>query len=265
MGGPMPMGGPMLSNLPTTVAAAEPPQPRIPPSAQIPISSGVIGGLPENARTQIAPLPAIPGVDSPPMIGAGAPPLPSGYPVMSAEMRSQIEIGATVFPSEDGPPANGRGYPSAPPPINGPGFPPSQHGGHPTNGPGFPPSQHGGHPMNGPGMGYPMGDPNMGHSNMGHPNMGHPNGMPPSQMGGPQMGHPMGSSQMGPPMGPMGDPQRAANLMSPVGPQYGNRVDWTAAASAKIRVLPPWLLAVMFIVAIGLALTLTITIARLFS
>jgi hypothetical protein len=52
--------------------------------------------------------------------------------------------------------------------------------------------------------------------------------------------------------------------MSPVGAQYPMR-DWTAAAAAKVRVLPPWLLGVLFIGALGIALTLTIIIARMLS
>ncbi|HEY0193567.1 MAG TPA: hypothetical protein VGC42_20765 [Kofleriaceae bacterium] len=195
---------PDAANRPTMLAIPEAEAlthaPKIPPSAQIPLSSGVIGGLPENARTQIAPLPVIPGIDG--GMGDGAPPL--GYPVMSAEMRSQIEIGATVFP-------------------------------------GAPQPQLAGPPMGMPGM-HGHGGSQMGMSNM---------------YGQPQMGSGMYVQP------PMADPQRAANMMSPVGPQYGNRVDWTAAASAKIRVMPPWLLAILFIAALGLALTLTIVIARL--
>src|SRR6185436_16604908 len=43
------------------------------------------------------------------------------------------------------------------------------------------------------------------------------------------------------------DPQRAANLMSPVGEHYPGQVDWSAAAAAKARAVPPWLLAILFI------------------
>ena len=54
-------------------------------------------------------------------------------------------------------------------------------------------------------------------------------------------------------------------MMSPVGQQYPERVDWSAAAAAKARAVPPWLLAILFIAAIGGALALTIVIARLIS
>ncbi len=52
-------------------------------------------------------------------------------------------------------------------------------------------------------------------------------------------------------------------LMSPVGAQYPNAVDWAAEAARPVRVLPPWMLGVVFAGAIGLALTITIIIARL--
>ena len=60
------------------------------------------------------------------------------------------------------------------------------------------------------------------------------------------------------------DPQRAANMMSPVGQYYPENVDWDAAAALPARAVPPWLLAVLFIAALGVALTLTILIAWLF-
>lgn len=59
------------------------------------------------------------------------------------------------------------------------------------------------------------------------------------------------------------DPQRAAELMSPVGQHYPERVDWGAAAAGRARALPPWMLAVLFVGAIGIALALTIIVARL--
>jgi len=68
-----------------------------------------------------------------------------------------------------------------------------------------------------------------------------------------------------PPMSAPGamDPQRAASFMSPVGQQYPERVDWSAAAAARTRAVPPWLLAILFVSALGGALLLTIVIARL--
>ncbi|HEU0037187.1 MAG TPA: serine/threonine-protein kinase [Kofleriaceae bacterium] len=82
---------------------------------------------------------------------------------------------------------------------------------------------------------------------------------------GPQLGPPMHPSA--PHMQPPGmhghDPSRAVDMASPVGPRYGDQVDWAAAAAAPARAIPPWMLAVLFVLAIGVALGITIVIARL--
>jgi serine/threonine-protein kinase len=57
--------------------------------------------------------------------------------------------------------------------------------------------------------------------------------------------------------------QRAAELASPVGPGYGGDVDWQQAATTPARALPKWLLGVIFIGALGIALAITIIIAKL--
>ena len=59
-----------------------------------------------------------------------------------------------------------------------------------------------------------------------------------------------------------GDSQRAADLASPVGSTYGD-VDWSKAAAMPARAIPPWMLGVIFVAAIGVALALTIIIAKL--
>jgi hypothetical protein len=61
----------------------------------------------------------------------------------------------------------------------------------------------------------------------------------------------------------LSNPQRAAELMSPVGQQYPEQVDWSAMAAGRARALPPWMLAVLFVGAIGIALAITIIVARL--
>jgi eukaryotic-like serine/threonine-protein kinase len=58
------------------------------------------------------------------------------------------------------------------------------------------------------------------------------------------------------------DPAHAANLASPVGGAYGD-VDWAAAAAAPAKAIAPWKLALIFIGALGLALGITVLIARL--
>jgi hypothetical protein len=61
----------------------------------------------------------------------------------------------------------------------------------------------------------------------------------------------------------LSDPQHAANVMSPVGQQYPDHVDWGAVAASRARAVPPWLLAVLFVGTLAVALTLTIVIAKL--
>ena len=102
---------------------------------------------------------------------------------------------------------------------------------------------------------------------------------PYGSMGAAPSGHPEPGALPGPPVpGPRGsepgsaydpqhpfaiNPQYAAELMSPVGQQYPEHVDWSAAAASRARAIPPWMLAVLFVGAIGIALALTIVVARL--
>jgi hypothetical protein len=51
--------------------------------------------------------------------------------------------------------------------------------------------------------------------------------------------------------------------MSPVGQQYPENVDWGSWAASRARAVPPWLLAALFVGAIGVALALTVVVARL--
>jgi len=60
-----------------------------------------------------------------------------------------------------------------------------------------------------------------------------------------------------------GDPQRAVNMMPPGAPPYLGPVPWGAATFSRVRAAPPWFLAVLFVGALGLALALTIAIARM--
>jgi serine/threonine-protein kinase len=57
--------------------------------------------------------------------------------------------------------------------------------------------------------------------------------------------------------------QHAAHMMSPVGQQYPQQVDWAEAAAAPTRALPPWMMIALFIAAIGVALVLTIIVAKI--
>jgi len=61
--------------------------------------------------------------------------------------------------------------------------------------------------------------------------------------------------------------QRAApnaSFMSPVGESYPSGVDWEAAAAKRARALAPWQLALLFVGALGVALLLTMIVAKIF-
>ena len=60
------------------------------------------------------------------------------------------------------------------------------------------------------------------------------------------------------------DPSSGASLMSPVGQGYP-QTDWDRAAAQSARALPPWMLAALFVAALGGALLLTIVLAKIFS
>jgi serine/threonine-protein kinase len=123
---------------------------------------------------------------------------------------------------------------------------------------------------------YPMG-PGGGSPYPGGPGGGSPYPMAPPGGGSPypvvsgrpystdlapsQLPSPQHSPYAGKPATP--DAQHSMNMMSPVGDQYGHHVNWEAAAAQRARALPPWLLAVLFVGALGIALTLTIVIAKI--
>ena len=59
------------------------------------------------------------------------------------------------------------------------------------------------------------------------------------------------------------DPQQAVNVMSPVGDHFGQQVDWDAAAARTAKALAPWQLVLLFVGALGVALMVTIVIAKI--
>jgi hypothetical protein len=233
----MPPADPGFSNAPTTVASQA-------VAAAVRFSSGEPPGVPlavssfahaptspapnafsDQAKTQVSGMP--PEAVPGPQIG---------YPMMNAELSAQIATGATVFPSDS------RGLPP---------LPVAPHGSHPGPRPG----EHGSHPG-------PRGiDPSLppGLASPPSPRDGYPQLSPHGRDSAP--GHSRG--------GPGGleglNAQRAAELMSPVGQHYPAQVDWSAAAAAPARAVPPWLLGILFVAAIGVALALTIAIAKLVS
>jgi hypothetical protein len=215
--------GPFAS-LPTAMAPGTLPPPTRSANDQT-LAPGTVpppmGSPPSDGRTQLGPPvggPRAEGSRPPPGYpahepnGGGASPSSHfvAYPVMNAELQSQMAAGATVFPSDHRPPG-GQARPS------------SAHAG-----PRIEPS---------PRDGYPSLPPHLSDS-------------------GPSM-----IQHDGTPM----DPQRAASLMSPVGQHYPGDVDWEAAAATEAKAVPPWLLAILFIAALGVALAITILFARLVS
>jgi hypothetical protein len=120
-----------------------------------------------------------------------------------------------------------------------------------------------------PGMPLPgMPVPGMPVPGMPVPGMPVPASAPTQPQPIQQPGYPMMSAEMSAqiargadvfPSGPSGpDP----NLMSPVGAQYPQQVDWDQAAAMPARALPTWMMVLLFLVAIGVALGLTILVAK---
>ena len=274
----LPPSGPFpdAANVPTVIAGAQPLglTPPSPPADDPPAA------LPAHARTHIVPMPVgppagPPGADSGPARPAsgpaaprshsastppgspGPPGLAMGYPVMNAELSAQIATGATVFPSEPGrtgsphPAPSGHAMPAMPAMQPGPAMPSGPLEFAPAMPPG-PPGAAGSPMPSGPlaSMAPTMipGPPEPG-ALPGPPHPG-PRGSEPGSTYDPQ--HPLTFN-----------PQHAAELMSPVGQHYPEHVDWGAAAAGRARALPPWMLVVLFVGAIGIALALTIIVARL--
>jgi hypothetical protein len=59
------------------------------------------------------------------------------------------------------------------------------------------------------------------------------------------------------------DSSSAAGLMSPVGEQYP-QTDWEQAAAMQATALPPWKLAMLFVLVVGGALAITLVVAKAF-
>jgi len=59
------------------------------------------------------------------------------------------------------------------------------------------------------------------------------------------------------------DSGQMMHMASPVGPQYGQQVDWAQAAAAPARAMPKWQLVAMFVGAILGALLITVIIAKI--
>ncbi|HEX7840021.1 MAG TPA: serine/threonine-protein kinase, partial [Kofleriaceae bacterium] len=251
---------------PTQLAVSEAVPPPGPPATAGKPASGSHPasppGMPQSGRfPDLANLPTmIAGADTPMPLA----PLPSPVPPLAAPAALPAHVRTQIAPmpaAAPGSPAPGGPLPGMPPPRPQSGsLPPPIAQGYPvlnaqmseqiaTGATVFPsePSR-GGAPHPGP----PMPAPPARGSEPGRPLDGYP---PPLHLqdGGMPGGMPGG----------MIDAQRAAGLMSPVGQQYPENVDWGSWATSRARAVPPWLLAVLFVGAIGIALALTVVVARL--
>jgi hypothetical protein len=102
---------------------------------------------------------------------------------------------------------------------------------------------------------------------------GGPRGPEPGSMpGGIADGYPQLPAQLSAqPRGPDGGSRqtfpRNGNPVDPtsaqVGPPHPEHVPWGAAAASRVRTVPPWLLAILFVGALGVALLITIAIAKI--
>ncbi len=202
------------------------------------------------AGAQTQPALAAAGDQTQPALAAAS---PRAQPAFAAEVGHRAtELQEFALPPsrqhEPGQPPRGRyPSPSQPPPMTRGGLD------------GFPPPAPGG-----------FGQPPPGYPQMNSP-MQTGNGYPPDPYGArpsiPSLAD-TAARQVGDPgpqhgLGPLVGPQHGANLMSPVGPQYGQQVDWEQAAGVRTRALPTWVMIALFIGAIGLALTVTLVLARM--
>ena len=110
-----------------------------------------------------------------------------------------------------------------------------------------------------PPMTQPHGNPQQAAGHGAQPGQGQDRQMQAHPPQGPPPGYPQ-PGQID--SGVFIEPERAANTMTPGGDPQPN-ADWTTAAALPVKAVPPWKLAVFFIGALGVALTLTIMLARM--
>ncbi|HEU4733862.1 MAG TPA: hypothetical protein VFT22_38480, partial [Kofleriaceae bacterium] len=250
----MPPSGrfPDLANLPTVIAEHDPGivAHADEPGAAAHAPANLAGApVPDLAKTQIAPVPNSAGA---PSSGAHGPP-----PAAPGPSRPHATPPGAPSSGAHGPPpaAPGPSRPHAAPPPSA--APPSGPQGYPVLSPELSAQIATGatvFPSESPGsLQVPPSAPHAS-PRLSDPAEGYARAPVPPRAGDAGPGQPARDPN---------DAQRAANLMSPVGPRYGEPVDWSAAAAAPARAVPPWLLAILFIGALGIALTLTIVIAKL--
>jgi serine/threonine-protein kinase len=267
--GPLQPSGrfPDLSNLPTMISAELPPE--VPTeTAGAPLAESVFANVPTTVAPGLGPAMGVP----PPTSAFGNAPTGPAPGIPSA-MSSFANAPTALAPTSHSDVATQiAAPPSAPPghPPPAPGHSPSGNGAPPRGQP-WPPSQRP-HASSAPSFqqapmppGYPVMNAQMSEQIATGATVfpSEARGSHPSPLAGAPALPAEGRLGPAPGFDATLDSQRAANLMSPVGEQFSEHVDWGAAAASRIRAVPPWLLAILFVGTLGVALALTIVIAKL--
>lgn len=216
-----------------------------------------------NLATQLATDDQAPPPQAPPQFGAVRGDAPTQPPPMNFRAPSVPPI----TPSQPQPPAPAGPF-NAPGPFdqsmpmgNSPNRPPSKPFGVPITPP--PLAQPQGYAPPGgpaPGFNYPPGvQPPQQHppANMPPPNWAMQNWQ--SEGTGPQRAM---ASSLGPPLSGQFHLPPGAQMMAPVGENYPRNVDWQAQANKPARAVPTWILALVFFVALAVALAITVAVRK---
>ena len=226
---------------PPSPATLPPQANKMPPSGPLPLpappTAPAAGKASPNVATQMVQVDAPVPANAPPPSGLAA--RPSGFPNFS---HLPTMIADEVPKDQAGTQLDQNPYPATPPPgalsMQPPMQPPMQHG-HGRPMPGSMP------PQNLP-TSYPVMNAQLSNA------MQRSGDVFPSAplQGGYQQQQIPDSGQM-------------LGLASPVGPQYGQQVDWAQAAAAPARAMPKWQLIAMFVGAILGALLITVIISKI--
>ena len=234
--GPVAKASPRARTTPPPQPVVKPPQAnKMPPSGPLPLPAPPTGPVAQpsaaNMATQMVHLDApVPSTAPPP---SGPPSRPSGFPNFS---HLPTMIADEIPADQAGTQLDQSAYPNTPPPgaLSMP---------QPPNGARPPPGSN--PPQNLP-TGYPVMNPQISNAMMR-------GDVFPSAPG---PGSPYHQQQMP-------DSGQLVNMASPVGPHYGQQVDWAQAAATPAQAMPKWQLIAMFVGAILGALLITVIIAKI--
>lgn len=219
---------PDIANLATQLATDE----QAPPPAPPPSFGAVRGDAPTQPPPMNFRAPSAPPITP----SQPQPPAPAGPFNAPGPFDQSMPMGH----SPNRPPSKPFGVPITPPPHGSPqGYTP----------PGGPP----------PGFNYPPGAQPAPHApaNMPPPNWAMQNWQ--SEGTGPQRAIP---SSLGPPLSGQFHLPPGAQMMAPVGENYPRNVDWQAQANKPARAVPTWILALVFFVALAVALAITVAVRK---